>query len=364
MDARVKKKQVIGLNATLEDAIRSINTSCERIVHVISEDDALQGILTDPDIRRLALANVPLSSPVTAVMKRDPVVGRDWLTESELLDLFTQWDIYQLPILDRNGRLVGLRSINEMINRRRDAFPHSVILMAGGRGTRLYPHTHSLPKPLVPIHGKPILRIILDGLLEKGFQDIHISLFHLGDMIKREIERFPAYDGIQFIEEDEPLGTAGALGLIKGSVHYPILVQNADVLTRLDYPSLIRFHEKHGNDLTIVVRQEIMTIPYGVVVMEGNAVKGIREKPKHPYFANLGIYVLNESALSQIPSHTRFDMTSLIERCLAQKMKVGSFPIYEYWADIGCPADLEKAREDFSMGDPNPSDGPRVYGGD
>lgn len=350
MDPRIQET-LLGVEATLEDAIRSMNASNRRIVHIVDEDGVLQGIVTDPDIRRATLAQVPLGSPITGVMKRDPVVGYVSSTNRELIDLFAMWDIYQLPILDPKGRLVGLRTVNEMLNRNAIAYPIHVVLMAGGMGTRLRPYTTHLPKPLVAVHGKPIIRIILDDLLEYGLHNIHISLFHLGDLIKQELNRFPAYNKVRFIEEDRPLGTAGALSQLKGQIHFPILVQNADVLTTLDYHSLLRFHAAEKNDFTIVVRREKLVIPFGVVSLDGHRVTGIREKPEHPYFANMGIYLMNKSVVRQIPSGERYDMTTLIERCINLGQKVGCFPLYEYWADIGSPSDLERAGMDFEIGD-------------
>jgi len=350
MDPRIQQT-ILGVEATLEDAIRSMNASNQRIVHIVTEDGVLQGIVTDPDIRRATLAQVPLGSPITGVMKRDPVVGYDISTYRELINIFAKWEIYQLPILDQEGRLVGLRTVNEMLNRSTISYPFHVVLMAGGMGTRLRPHTTHLPKPLVPVHGKPIIRIILDDLLEHGLHNIHVSLFHLGGLIKQELNRFPAYDKVRFIEEDQPLGTAGALTLLKDQVHFPILVQNADVLTTLDYHSLLRFHAAEKNDFTIVVRREKLVIPFGVVSLEGHRVTEIREKPEHPYFANMGIYLMNKSVIRQIPVGERYDMTTLIERCINMGLKVGSFPLYEYWADIGSPMDLERAGMDLEAGD-------------
>jgi len=350
MDSRTKQT-ILNLNATLEDAIRSMNSSSQRIVHVVAEDGILQGVVTDPDIRRATLAQVPLGSPVTAIMKRDPVVGYNTSTYQELINIFAKWEIYQLPILDQTGRLVGLRTVNEMLNRSMITYPFHVVLMAGGMGTRLLPHTTHLPKPLVPVHGKPIIRIILDDLLEHGLHNIHISLFHLGDLIKQELNRYPAYDKVRFLEEDQPLGTAGALTLLKDQAHFPILVQNADVLTTLDYHSLLRFHAAEKNDFTIVVRREKLVIPFGVVSLDGQRVMAIREKPEHPYFANMGIYLMNKLVVQQIPAGKRYDMTTLIDHCIAMGLKVGSFPLYEYWADIGSPSDLEKAGVDLKAGD-------------
>jgi dTDP-glucose pyrophosphorylase/predicted transcriptional regulator len=343
-----QEKYLISIESSIQDAIASMNESSKRIALVVDSQKTLLGVITDSDIRRLVLSHTPLTDLVRDTMIQKPIIGFSWDTDQEILNLMKEHDIYQIPILDNLNRVVELKTINNILSQEKNTINSSVVLMAGGLGTRLYPITQSIPKPLVPINGKPILRIIIDNLMEKGFSKLHVSINYKGEMIREELKRDLKYSSISYIEESERLGTAGALSLFEEKFTEPLLVQNADILTTLDYQSMLKFHNENNNAITIAVRREKIQIPYGVVTLDGSTVKKIQEKPEQYYFANVGIYVISPDILKRIPFNQYYDMPTLIEDCLNDGVHVGSFPVHEYWADIGQIDELEKARSVYS----------------
>lgn len=290
------------------------------------------------------LTKYPLEGDISSIMVKNPIIGRINQTDEELLQLLNEHNIYQIPILDELNCVVGLRTISDLIGFHKEEYPNQVILMAGGLGKRLHPITHDIPKPLVPINGKPLLNIILDNLMEKGFHNIFLSINHKGDMIRNVMGKNNCYSHIKYIEESKRLGTAGALSLIQEPTCNPILVQNADTLTTLDYRAMVKYHNENYNSMTIAVRREKIPIPYGVVEISHDEVTNIEEKPDHYYFANVGIYIINPNILDLIPKNEYYDMPTLINQCLKNNYKVGSFLVHEYWTDIGRHIELKKAQ--------------------
>jgi dTDP-glucose pyrophosphorylase len=337
------KKSIISQEATIQEVISCLNKSNSKIALVTDKELTLKGVITDSDIRRAVLKNIPHDSPLNFIIKTEPIVSYSWQTDSEILELMKKHNIFQIPILDDLNKVIGLKVINEILSQSQEDIENSVILMAGGLGKRLYPITKDIPKPLVPVNGKPILRIILDNLQDKGFFNIKVSINHKGNMIRNELSRYHRYQSVDFLEESIRLGTAGPLSLLKNTPKQPILVQNADILTTLDYASMLRYHSENKNAITMAVRREKISIPYGVVQIENDRINSIQEKPDHFYFANVGIYIISPEVLQKIPSQEFYDMTTLIEECVKDDIKVGSFPVHEYWTDIGRPDELAKA---------------------
>ena len=219
------------------------------------------------------------------------------------------------------------------------------VIMAGGAGTRLLPLTEHIPKPMLPVGGKPLIEIIIEQLRDAGVRQINISTHHGHEKIT---EHFG--DGqhlgieLSYVAEDQPLGTAGALGLLKCPEH-TMLVINGDILTGVDFRAMLAFHREHSADLTIAVRQYGIQVPYGVIECDGSVVRQLTEKPAVNFLVNAGIYLLEPMVHQYIPSKQRFDMTDLIQRLLDVQRKIVSFPIHEYWVDIGQPSDYQLAQE-------------------
>jgi NDP-sugar pyrophosphorylase family protein len=221
--------------------------------------------------------------------------------------------------------------------------------MAGGLGTRLRPLTEDCPKPMLPVAGKPLLQNILEGFIASGFHRFYISVHYLADVIKKHFgdgERWGIT--IRYIEEDRPLGTAGALGLLPSVDHLPLIVMNGDLLTRVDFAELLDFHEGQKAEVTVGVREYEMQVPFGVIRSEGQNVVGIVEKPIQRFFVNAGIYVLSPRLVHTVAAGEHLDMPDLIQQVLDRQSPVAMYPIHEYWLDIGRPDDFVRAQLDYS----------------
>ena len=340
------RNAIIGADATIRDAIRSIAESAAQIAVVCDDQDRLLGAVTDGDVRRGLLRDYNLDTPVDQIMERRPVTAPANSDAAELLRMMRENYVHQLPLL-RDGRIVEIAYIDDLIAVQA-VHDNWVVLMAGGQGTRLRPMTEDLPKPLIPIGTKPILETIIENFVENGFRKFFITLHYKADAIIHHFgdgSRFGA--SITYVEETDPRGTAGALKLLPEKPIAPLIVMNGDLLTRVDFSSLIKFHETERSDLTMCVRNYEIEVPFGVVDIENDCISRIDEKPVHNFLVNAGIYVLGTNTLDMVPDGTRFDMPSLFEKAIQHGMKATSFPIHEYWIDVGRLEDLNQANLDF-----------------
>jgi len=252
-----------------------------------------------------------------------------------------------VPILGPNGKLVGLETLDGLLNQ--EKIPNTAVIMAGGRGKRLRPFTDSVPKPMVHVAGKPMLEIILDRLASEGFVNIVISLNYKGEMIKEYFGdgQFKGLN-ISYVEEKMPLGTAGALSLINQDIKDPFLVMNGDVLTQVNTRNLIDFHHTHPCKATMCVREHSYEVPFGVVNVDGYKILQIEEKPTSTYLVNAGIYLLEPDVLNFVKPNQYLDMPTLFEIIRESNYPTHVFPILEAWRDVGRPDDLELANEEYS----------------
>ena len=331
---------------SITKAIKALNDGHLRILLVVDAAYKLLGVIADPDIRRAILRGVSFDLPVSTIMIKEPVVAFIDMSEKEILAMMQVSKCYEIPILDQNRKVIGLRTIDSFIPTKIES---EVIIMAGGLGTRLKPLTDVIPKPLIPIGGTPILFVLLNRLISEGFNKITLSLNYKGELIKEAVKANPIYEGrIKFVEERKRLGTAGALSLLDSLPNSPFLVMNADLLTQINFRSMLHFHEIENNQVTMAVREETYQVPFGVVNVDNGHVMGIQEKPIYNYFANAGIYVLSPNILELVPQNSYYDMPDLINEALSIGYQIGSFPIHEYWLDIGRHDELEKAQKDIS----------------
>jgi NDP-sugar pyrophosphorylase family protein len=313
--------------------------------------------VTDGDVRRAILRSVPLEGSVGELLVRPadspyrhPVTAPAGTPDDELLALMHIRTVHQIPLVDPAGRVLGLATMSDLTRRRRLGIP--AVVMAGGFGTRLQPLTENTPKPLLPVGGKPILAWIVEGLVGHGIADIWLTTHYHAEQIR-------AYFGdgsdwgarIRYVHEQEPLGTAGALSLMPERFDTPFLLMNADLLTRLNYRSLYRFHVDVGAVMTVCVKQHSIQVPYGVVEVENGLVRDLSEKPSRHLHINAGIYVLSPELLDEVPRHRPYNITDMIRRLLAEGKKTASFPIREYWLDIGHMPDYRQAQADVENGD-------------
>lgn len=331
---------------SIRRAIEVIDEGAKRIALVVDAGGRLLGTVTDGDIRRGILRHVSLEAPITEVMNAQPRTLPENHLRAEALQLLGSAQVLQVPIVNDQGVLVGLETLTDLMKRPRLENP--VFLMAGGFGTRLRPLTDNCPKPMLPVGGKPMLEHILQDLIDFGFYRFYISVHYLREQV---IDHFQ--DGsrwgvnIQYVHEDSPLGTAGALGLLpKDAVQRPIIVVNGDIMTRVNYESLLQDHDRHTPAATICTRQYDFQVPYGVIEHEGQHITDITEKPVHRFFVSAGIYVLAPQVVHAVAANSRVDMPDLLKAEMAAGHDVRMFPVHEYWLDIGRMNDFEMAQHD------------------
>ena len=284
-------------------------------------------------------------------MNTQPKTGEKAWTESRVLTMLEQFELLQLPLVDREGRVVGLANLHELLNKHR--YDNPVFLMAGGFGTRLRPLTNNCPKPMLKIGDKPILEQILLNFVEAGFHRFYISTHYMPEVIRDYFGDGEKWGvSIQYVHEDEPLGTGGALGLLPhDEIDQPMFIMNGDLLTSLNLHSFLEFHERQTGVATMCVREYEHQVPYGVITSEGTKIKSMVEKPVHRFFVNAGIYLLDPALVKSVVRGKRIDMPTLLEHEIEDGEVVNMFPIHEYWLDIGRMDDFNRAQSDiFSLG--------------
>ena len=347
------QKLIVTTTDTIHQAIVCINGNQKGIALIVDAKGFLVSTITDGDIRRATLEGLRLDASVASLMRTKvdqspPVTAPPDSSNDELLELMRRHSVQQVPLVDNSGEIVGLKTVADLLPSK--ASTMQAVIMAGGYGTRLHPLTEELPKPMLPLGGRPLLQYTLDKLKQAEIKRVHISTHYLSEKI---MEHFG--DGksegldIQYVDEDHPLGTAGALGLI-AKTDEPLLVINGDIVTELDFRAMLSFHKDHEADMTVAVRQYDIQIPYGVLKSSGPYVKGVEEKPVMTYMVNAGIYLLSPVVYGFVPRGGGFDMPDLISLLVERGRTVTNFPVLEYWLDIGQHDDYKKAQEDIEKG--------------
>lgn len=340
-------KVLIPPGASIHDAIEAIDRGSLQICLVVDTERRLLGTVTDGDIRRAILAGMDMGAPAEGIMYRTPHVGREGDAKETLLARMAAEKIRQIPLLDAEGRVVGLAYIEDLLSPPK-ARENWVVLMAGGMGTRLRPLTESAPKPLLTVGDKPLLETILESFIEQNFKRFYMAVHYRADMIRDHFGDGSKWDAeIRYIEEEKRLGTAGALRLIPERPQSPMIIMNGDLLTRVNFQHLLDYHRQHGSKATMCVRAYDFRVPFGVVQIEDSRIKGIDEKPLHSFFVNAGIYVLEPEVIDRIPEGQLYDMTTLFEGIIKSEDATAVFPIHEYWLDVGRMDDLDQANKEF-----------------
>jgi dTDP-glucose pyrophosphorylase/CBS domain-containing protein len=350
---------VIELMITMETPIQDVIRCIDRSKHIsiallVDKDGHLLNTITDGDIRRGILAGISLNEPVSRLLPikartphSDAIITPVGTPSTELLLLMQKNHVRQIPLVEANGKVVDIVVLSDLLPPQR---PIQAVVMAGGLGSRLHPLTNNVPKPMLDIDGRPIIELIVERLSRAGIHNISISTNFLADKIKDHFGDGSEFGiSINYIDEDRPLGTAGALGLM-AEPQGPVLIVNGDILTEVDFSAMLRYHQEQNADLTIGIRHYGFQVPYGVVECDGPVVKQLQEKPHLSFLVNAGIYLLEPAVNRYIPKNTRMDMTELIQKLLDDGRPVVSFPIMEYWLDIGQPDDYEKAKDDARTG--------------
>jgi len=331
----------------IREAIQIIDAGALKIALVVDDSRKLLGTVSDGDVRRGMLKGYSLDEQVSQIMNSTPTVVTQNEGREKVLALMRQKQIYQIPVVDKAGVLVGLEVIDTIL-----AAPQRnnwVVLMAGGLGSRLKHLTKDVPKPLLKIGNKPILETILESFIDQGFARFFISVNYKSDLIESYFGGGSRWGiQIEYLREDKKLGTGGALGLLPERPSAPFLVMNGDVLTKVNFQQLLDFHCEHQAEATMCVREYDFQVPYGVVRVDKHRIAAIEEKPVQSFFVNAGIYVLEPQTLELIPKNDYFDMPSLFEKMVATQKETAVFPVREYWLDIGRMDDFERAKLEYT----------------
>lgn len=339
------KKHLISDKVSIREALDRLNKLAkDAIIFVVNDEQQLVGSLTDGDVRRGLLRGVQIDNLVTDIIQKDPkFITKGDADIQKILDLRDN-NFRILPVIDKNKKIVKIVNFRTL----KSYLPIDAVVMAGGRGERLKPLTDHTPKPLLKIGNKPIIEHNMDRLISFGVDDFWISVRYLGEQIEDYFKDGSAKDvQIEYIWEDEPLGTIGAVSKVNNFKHDHILVTNSDLLTTLDYEQFYLEHIKNDADISVVTIPYSISIPYAVLETEKNIIKGFEEKPTYTYYSNGGIYLIKKSIIEQIPSNSFFNATDLLEKVIKENGKVCSFPLRGYWLDIGKMPDYQKAQEDI-----------------
>ena len=335
-------------NDTLEKSIQILDQEALKIVLVTDDEGRLIGTITDGDIRRALIKSLGMRALIIDVMCDNPAVASIDDGHEEILAIMENKGLLQIPVLDQERRIVSLKTIQNML--RKEKYDNPVFLLAGGFGKRLHPLTDDIPKPLLTVGTKPILERILQQFIEAGFQNFYISTHYKAEMFREYFGDGSQWGiNIEYVYESEPLGTAGALGLLPDSLpDLPMMMMNGDLLTKLNFDSLLKFHMENDSVATMCVREYDFEVPYGVIKAEDHRVTEIIEKPVHKFFVNAGIYVLSPELVKRMKKNVYSDMPNFLMDQIKGKRKVNMFPLHEYWLDIGRIEEYEKAQDDVS----------------
>lgn len=341
------RSALVSPDAAILKAIEVINNSSLQIALVVDAEMRLMGMVTDGDIRRAILRNVALGGRVESIMVKDYTVALVTDSQDDILALMRRKDLRHVPIVDQEGRVVDLWVLKDFV-KSPPRLENWVVLMAGGSGSRLRPLTEAFPKPLLEVGGKPLLERILLRFVECGLYKIFISVHYKADLIEELIGNGERW-GIEivYLREETKLGTAGALGLLPGRPRLPFFVMNSDLLTKINFKQFLDFHIQTKSIGTMCVKQYDIKIPYGVVNVDGSQLLNLEEKPVHRFFVNAGIYLLEPEVLDLIPEGQYCDMTTVFEELLRRGRRTATFPIHEYWLDIGRVGDYERANGEY-----------------
>jgi len=345
------KKTIVTPETTIKETIKVIDKSSLQIALVVGSDERLLGTVTDGDIRRGLLKDISLDEPVKRIYYVSPLTASIDDDPETMHKIMRDQSIKHLPVTDHDGKVVHLHTLTDII--KENKINNSVILMAGGLGTRLHPLTKSCPKPLLKIGGTPVLETILEGFISHEFENFYISVNYKADMIEDYFGDGSKWGvNIEYLREKKRLGTAGSIKLLPQKPLSPFIVMNGDLLTKVNFKNLLEFHTnntKLGNALaTMCVREYNMQIPYGVIQQQGNKLIRLDEKPVQRFFVNGGIYVFQPDVMDLIPNDKYFDMTDLFDKMMAENLKSVIFQIREYWMDIGHKRDFEVADGEYS----------------
>ncbi len=344
------KNITIHPQATIKEAMEALDKTAEKVLLVVDDGQALMGALTDGDIRRHILKGRNLSGTIRDAFHSNPVfVFQEDFDSDKIKATFLENKIDLIPILDQNRKVLDFITWEKAFgnNKRSEnqKLDVPVVIMAGGKGTRLEPFTRVLPKPLIPVGDKPVIDHIIDRFRIYGISEFYLTIHHMAKIIRAYFEEKEPDYSVGIAEEDEPRGTAGSLKLLADKLNKPFFVSNCDIVIETDYADLYHFHMQNKYDITLVASAKQFNIPYGICELNGGgSLERIEEKPEYNFLVNAGMYVLNPAVLELIPDNTLFHITHLIDTIKKNGGQIGVYPVSEKaWIDVGQWAEYRKA---------------------
>lgn len=331
---------------SLLEAMKRIDRNTKGIALVVDDVGRLLGTVTDGDLRRLVLAGTDLGARVDSFVstKKAPITALRSASRAQQLRLMQKHNVRQLPLLGKDSVVVDLAILDDFVADQSQGL--SAVVMAGGEGARLRPLTNHTPKPMLPVGDKPLVERTIEQLRQAGVSNLFLATHYKNESFSNYFGDGSGFGvAINYLNEERPLGTAGALSRL-GDSEGPLLIVNGDILTTLNYRSMLAFHQENAADMSVAVRHYEFKVPFGVVSTEGVEVKDLVEKPEHRFFVNAGIYLIEAEMCKYVPEGKRFDMTDLIAKLLAHGRRVIAFPVSEYWIDVGDLENYERARAD------------------
>lgn len=334
------KERTISSKATVIEALQLMGAINHKMLFVY-DDEQFVGILTIGNIQRAIIKNSNLSLPVTNILEKQKIYASPFDPIEKTKEVMYRLRIECMPVVDSDGSLKDIILWNDLFGNdeipEREKIELPVVIMAGGKGTRLKPITNVIPKPLIPVGDKTILEEIMNQFEKMGSKQFYMSVNYKGDMMRFYLDQLPHKYMIEFFEEDKPLGTIGSVSLLKGKITTPFFVTNCDIIIDQDYRDVYYYHQDNHNDITIVTAVKSFRIPYGVIETgDGGIMTGLKEKPETTYMINTGVYILNPNLIDEIPEGEFFHITHLMEKVKARGGRVGCFPVGEKaWRDMG-----------------------------
>jgi len=334
---------VLEEDKSIRDAMKLLNANAREVVLVRDAENRICGLITDGDIRRGLLDGATLESPITAIMHRDFFAVGPEIDRAAVLDMMKARRFQHVPVLDKEGRLIAVHFLRDLIGAAPK--PNVAVVMAGGKGTRLWPVTETVPKPMVDVAGRPILERVILHLISHGIQHIHLAVNYKAKIIEQYFGDGAEFGcKVEYVRETTPLGTAGALSLLPSRPAHPFFVLNGDLVTDIDLTAMLDIHLQNRNSATMGVGSYQIQIPFGTVTESDGQLLSIEEKPIVNFLVNRGIYILDPLSLDHVPKNSEFPMTALFKALLEAKQRVGIYEFQTYWHDVGVPEDLRRVR--------------------
>lgn len=343
---------IISPRLSIREALRVIDAGQLGLALVCGADRRLEGIVNDVDVRKGLLRGIGLEDPVERILCTHPLIGNEKMSRSEIMQLMHRTGVRQLPIVDSENRVLGVEILKDLTTIPLHEIP--VIVMAGGLGQRLRPLTDSVPKPMLPLGGKPILERLVEHLRQQGFSQLFFSVNYRAEVIERHFGDGARWGmQVKYLREKEWQGTAGSIGLLDPAPYSTIVLVNGDLVTDLNFERLLEYHYGHESDVTIGSKKYQFDVPFGVLELEGDVVTEIKEKPRTSFQVSAGIYVFKARALEGLDWSGALDMPELLRRLMRRGSRVQAYPIREKWIDIGSPEDYQRALAEYKSGEDN-----------